>query len=453
MSRRLVALVLAALPVLPCAGTASTPPRSASVQPAAPASLGALDVIALEICYTTVLARYYKAVDPAELLAGARTGILAYLRSRGIANPNIPAAPAHPDRYRAESEIDRDVALAVARYPTRVRTADLVSKTIAGELAALHDPYSLLLPAPEFKRFVAFLDGRPAAGIGAELDVDPQTHAVRIVDVFPASPAESGGLQPGDLITAIDGQPPPGTPAAVAAVLRGAPGTTVRIGFTRGETAHEPIALVRTIVTPLDVTGRMLANAIGYVRIRSFGAQSPQQLDAALTKLRAANAHAYAIDLRADGGGYRDAAIAIASHFVHGTVVTTQERIGKPVAFAAKPGIAALDVPLVVLVDGDTASAAEIVAGAIQDQGTGTVVGTRSFGKGLVQETFALPDGGAIKLTTARYLTPAGRNIDQVGITPDVVVAQPPDAHPGEPGHDPQLDRALEVLAARLARG
>jgi carboxyl-terminal processing protease len=105
-----------------------------------------------------------------------------------------------------------------------------------------------------------------------------------------------------------------------------------------------------------------------------------------------------------------------------------------------------LDAPLVVLVDGDTASAAEIVAGAIQDDKVGTLVGTRTFGKGLVQETFALPDGGAIKMTTARYLTPAGRDIDKVGIAPDVVIEQSSDAHPGEPGRDAQLDRALAVL-------
>ena len=443
--RRLAGLVLAAFAVLACAG-AVAPPRP---RPPGPASLGALDVIALEICYTTVLARYYKPVDPADLLAGARMGIVAYLVSRGVANPNIPAAPARADRYRAESEIDRDVALAVARYPRQVRTAELVAKTIAAELAVLHDPYTLLFPAPEFKRFVGFLDGKPAAGIGAELDVEPQTHAVRVVDVFPGSPAEKGGLQPGDRITSIDGNPPPATtPDAVAVALRGAPGTTVRIGFTRGEVAHDPIPLVRAIVTPLDVTGRILPGGAGYVRIRSFGAQSAQQLAAVLAKLHAANARSYTIDLRANGGGYRDAAIAIGSHFVRGTIVTTQERTGPPVAFHAKAGVVPLDAPLAVLVDGDTASAAEIVAGAIQDDKAGTIVGTRTFGKGLVQETFALPDGGAIKMTTARYLTPAGRDIDKVGITPDVVVAQPAGSHPGEPGADAQLDRALELLAS-----
>ncbi|HEX3548884.1 MAG TPA: S41 family peptidase [Candidatus Elarobacter sp.] len=439
MSRSIAALLVAAALALP--STVGATARSA-----APASLGALDVIALEICYTTIMARYYKAADPAALLAGARGGVVAYLLSRGVADPKIPLAPPRADRYRAESDIDRDVALAVARYGARVRTGDLVAKTIEGELGALHDPYSVLFRPTAFKQFVGVLDGRPSAGIGAELDVDPSTHAVRVADVFPGAPAESAGLRPGDVITAIDGAPPANTAAAVGAALRGRPGTTVRIAFTRDGVPHDAIPVVRAIVTAPDVTGRVIAPGIGYVRLRSFGAQSAQQLDAALAKLRAAGVRAYVVDLRANGGGYRDAAVAVASHFVRGTIVTTQERGAKPAVFTAKPGVTPIGAPLAVLVDGDTASAAEIVAGAVQDAHAGTLVGSRTFGKGLVQETFALPDGGAIKLTTARYLTPAGRDIDKVGITPDVVVAEPSDAHPGEVGADPQLDRAVALL-------
>jgi carboxyl-terminal processing protease len=413
------------------------------------ASLSALDIIALEIGYTTVMARYYRPVEGATLQAGARRGIVAYLRSRGIANPPLrPIAP-HPDRYAAENGIARDVALAVARYGTRVRTSDLVDATIAGELAALHDPYSVLLRPAAYKQFVGFLDGKAIGGIGAELDVDPQTHAVRVADVFPGSPAEAAGVLAGDTIVSIDGAPPPqGSPADVAAVLRGAAGTTVRIGIARGGETRPPIAIVRRAVAPPDVTGRIIGGSVGYVRLRSFGSQSAKQLDAALAKLHDGGARAYVLDLRANGGGYRDDAIAVASHFVHGTIVTTQERTGAPNAFAAKATTPLLDAPLAVLVDGDTASAAEIVAGAVQDAHAGTVIGAKTFGKGLVQETYALPDGGAIKLTTARYRTPAGRDIDGVGIVPDVVVAEPADAHPGEPGHDPQLDRALALLAA-----
>ncbi|MGD0053423.1 MAG: S41 family peptidase [Vulcanimicrobiaceae bacterium] len=413
---------------------------------ATPAALSALDVIALEIGYTTVLARYYEPVDPLVLAGGARTGIVAYLHGRGIAAPAIPLVPARGDKFAAENAIDRDVALAVLRYGSRIVTADLVRNTIAGELAALHDQYSVVFPPHAYQQFVGFLDGRAVGGIGAELDVDPQTRAVRIVDVFPDGPAAAAGLAPGDVLASIDGAPPPvGTPDAVAAALRGPVGTTVRLGIVRDGTAQPPVALVRRAIVPPDVTERRLAGGIGYLRLRTFGAQAPQQLDRALSALR--GVRGYVLDLRGDGGGYRDAAIAIAAHFVQGVVVTTQERGAPPQVFRAAD-LPPLGAPLVVLVDGDTASAAEIVAAAIQDAHAGTLIGTRTFGKGLVQETFPLPDGGAIKLTTARYRTPAGRDIEGVGVVPDVVVSEPSAARPGEPGHDPQLDRALALLGA-----
>jgi len=416
--------------------------RSASA--ASPPSLSALDVIALEIGYTTVIARYYRPVDPVVLLGGARTGIVAYLRGRGVTDPRVPLAPAHADKYEAENAIDRDVALTLVRYAPRVVTADLVRNTIAGELGALHDPYSVIFPPRAYKQFVGFLDGRPSGGIGAELDVDPDTHAVRVVDVFPGSPAAQAGVRPGDVLTSIDGAPPPaGTPGAVALALRGPAGTRVQLGVARAGAPPLSLTLTRRAIVAPDVTGRRLPDGIGYVRLRSFGAQSPQQLSAVLTALH--GARAYVLDLRGDGGGYRDAAVAIAGRFVHGVVVTTQER-GAPAQTFRAPDDPPLGAPLAVLVDGDTASAAEILAGAIQDAHAGTLIGTTTFGKGLVQETFPLPDGGAIKLTTARYRTPSGRDIEGVGITPDVVVTEPADARLALPGGDPQLDRAIALL-------
>jgi len=416
---------------------------------APPASLSVLDVIALEIGFTTILARYYKPVDPALLLSGARRGIVAYLRGRGVANPAIPLASARSDRYGSENAIARDVALAIARYPQRVRTGELIDATLAGELAVLHDPYSVLFEPVAFRQFVRFLDGTAQAGIGAELDVDPQTHRVRVVDVFEGSPAATSGLEPGDAIVAIDGKPPGDSPALVGTALHGAAGTTVVLDTTRDGAARPLLRLVRRAIVAPDVTGRLLPGGIGYVRLRSFGAQSARELDAVLRRLRAEAARAFVLDLRANGGGYRDDAIAVASHFVRGTVVTTAERTGSPAIFTAKTSTPLIDAPLAVLVDGNTASAAEIVAGAIQDDHAGTLVGTKTFGKGLVQETFPLPDGGAIKLTTARYRTPGGRDIEGTGITPDVVVAEPADAHPGEVGADPQLDRALALPELR----
>ncbi len=436
---------LALLLALTLTGVAPTPPRAP-----APA-LNALDLISLEIVYTTLLARYYKPIAPARLLAGARNGLVAYLYSRGITDPKIPLAAANADRYTAENAIDRDVALAVSRYGSRIRVDDLLAGTITGELAVLNDPYTVLFRPAAYKQFVGFLDGTSRGGIGAELDVDPTTHAVRIVDVFPDTPAAGAGLRAGDIITAIDGTAPASrTPDGVRLALSGAPGSTVHLNITRDGVALATVALVRRPIVPPDVTERTLPNRVAYVRIRTFGAQAAAQFDAAFARAQADRAIAYVFDLRADGGGYRDAAVAIASHFVSGTIVTTAERGAPPQTFTANAHTARLLAPYALLVDGDTASASEIVAGAVQDAHTAPLIGTRTFGKGLVQEVFPMPGGSAIKVTTASYRTPAGRDIEGNGITPDIIVPATADTHIGEPGHDPALDNAIGQFATAL---
>ena len=443
--RPILALLLAlALPGMPSA------PVSAAKPAAAPA-LNALDLISLEIVYTTLLARYYKPIAPGRLLAGARNGLVAYLYSRGITDPKIPLAAPNADRFNAENAIDRDVALAVTRYGAHIRVDDLLASTITGELAVLNDPYTVLFRPAAYKQFVGFLDGTSRGGIGAELDVGPETHFARIVDVFPDTPAARAGLRAGDTIMAIDdhlisSRPPD----AVRVALSGAPGSSVRVDILRDGAMLPQITLVRQPIVPPDVTERTFPNRVAYIRIRTFGAQAAAQFDAAFARAQADKAIAYVFDLRADGGGYRDAAVAIASHFVSGTIVTTAERGAAPQTFSSNPHTPRLLAPYALLVDGDTASASEIVAGAVQDAKAAPLIGTRTFGKGLVQEVFPMPGGSAIKVTTASYRTPAGRDIEGGGITPDIVIPAAADVHFGEPGHDPALDNAIQQFATAL---
>jgi carboxyl-terminal processing protease len=180
--------------------------------------------------------------------------------------------------------------------------------------------------------------------------------------------------------------------------------------------------------------------------LRAFGPNAGPQVRAALERLRARGARAIVFDLRGNGGGYETSAVHVASAFVaHGTIVVTQTNHGHRVVTPAD-GLAPSPLPLAVLVDHDSASASELVTGAIADHHLGIVVGTRTFGKGLVQTMFPLPDGSALKVTTARYFTPDGRDIDRIGIEPNVVVDEPAGAVRGVPGNDPQLDAALHVL-------
>ena len=421
---------------------------SAAAGAPAPGTLTGLDIIELEIAYTTLMSQYYKPLSGAQLLEGARGGLIAYLKSRGVSAPVLPPVPPHVDRWKAEDAVVGDVIAAVRRYPKQIRTTDLIDAAVSGELASTHDPYTVLYKPEVYHGFVKFLDGTKFGGIGVSLALD-DAHA-RVTQVFPGSPAEKAGLLEGDSIATVDGTAVAGRSSdAVRSLLRGAPGSTVQLGIVRdGAPLPEPVAIVRAEIVAPEVTGRLLPGGIGYVRLANFGAQVGSEVDALLARLKAQGARAYVLDLRDNGGGYRDGAIAVASHFIPaGPVVSTQERNGPPAVYKTTK-VQPIEAPLAVLVNGDTASASEIVAGAIQDARSGTIVGVRTFGKGLVQEAFPLPDGAGMKLTVARYFTPAGRDIDRTGITPDVVLAQPDGARTGEPGSDAQLDRALQLLQA-----
>lgn len=198
---------------------------------------------------------------------------------------------------------------------------------------------------------------------------------------------------------------------------------------------------------PPTVYPRLLRGSVGYVKLTIFGDHTPEELRAALTALDTQGARSYILDLRDNGGGYRDAAVKVASTFIaRGPIVTVEEQHGERTTFSAD-GSALPAKPLVVLVNENTASASEIVTAAIQDDRRGTILGSKTFGKGVVQSVFPLPDGSAMKVTTGRYLTALGRDINHVGVVPDVAVAEPSGARAGDPENDPQLDRALALLA------
>jgi len=436
---RTVLVALAAIALL--AGPTGRPAVAA-------AGVSVLDLIETDFSYSTISDQYQHPVPAQALLDGARVGLIAYLRSRGIANPQVAPMHAQADGRGAVPAIDRQMALALQRYGARADARDLVYAAIRGEVGALHDPYSVFFTATEVKGFNAAIDGTSFGGIGVQLAYDDARKAWLAENVFDGSPAATSGLLAGDELAAVDGTSLSGLDnARIEALIRGPIGSTVHLSIVRnGAPLAAPLAVVRAAVTPPDVTQRLLPHAVGYVALRSFSQDAGAKVRAALTALARAGAKAYVFDLRGDGGGYESAAVHVASDFIaDGPIVANEGRDGKRHVSAAD-GDAVPALPLAVLVDHDSASGSELVAGAIQDRHAGTLVGTRTFGKGVAQTMFGLPDGSAIKLTTARYYTAGGRFIDHIGLDPDVAVDEPAGSEIGVPGHDPQLDRALALL-------
>ena len=421
----------------------------AAGRPAAAATdVSLLDLVETEFGYTTIVDQYQHPVAPQRLLDGARVGLVAYLRSRGIANPQVGMIHARADGRGAVPAIERQIGLAIQRYGPRVNALGLVYAAIGGEVAALHDPYSVFFTAAEVKGFSAALDGTAFGGIGIQVAFD-DVHKQWLADsVFDGSPAAKAGVLAGDTIAAVDGTNLTGLDNAhVQALIRSTIGTTAHLTIVRnGAPLDAPLAIARASVTPPDVTERLLPDGAGYVALRSFSLDAGTKVRAALLRLAQRGARAYVFDLRGNGGGYESAAVHVASAFIpDGPIVANEGRDGKRRVSPAD-GNAVPKLPLAVLVDHDSASGSELVAGAIQDRHAGTLVGTRTFGKGVAQTMFALPDGSAIKLTTARYYTAGGRFIDKIGLQPDAAVEEPAGSDIGVPGHDPQLDRALALL-------
>jgi carboxyl-terminal processing protease len=283
-------------------------------------------------------------------------------------------------------------------------------------------------------------------GIGAY--VDTKGAYLTITATIPGYPAAKAGLQSGDQIIAVNGEDVTGMDPDIVRLTKvmGPAGTSVQLTIQRTG-VDKPLEFTITrehIVIPF-VTSKMLANNIAYIQITQFGETAASDFHTQLSQLMAQNPAGLVLDLRNNPGGYLTDAIAIASEFIdHGVIVSEKNSDGSKTPYNATSGGLATSIPMVVLVNGNSASASEIVSGAIQDDGRGKLVGELTYGKGSVQEYFPLNDGGLARITVAKWLTPNGRTIDKIGLTPDQVVALTQADITA--GLDPQLDAALKLL-------
>jgi carboxyl-terminal processing protease len=330
-----------------------------------------------------------------------------------------------------------------------VNSEQLMQGAISGMLDSLGDLHTSYMDPDQYRQVNIPMQGE-YDGIGAW--VDTNSKYLTIVSPMPDSPAEKAGLKPGDMIVAIDGEDMTGTDAnlAIRRVL-GKAGTNVTLTIMReGEEKPFDVTLQRARITIKSVESRMLEDNIGYVQLSTFGEKSTDELRTALKDLLAQNPKGLILDLRNNGGGELKTAIEVASEFVSQSPIMFEEYgDGKRDIYNAIQGGLATEIPLVVLINDGTASASEIVAGAIQDYGRGKLVGTTSYGKGSVQNWIPLSDDqGAVRVTIAHWLTPKGRLIDKVGLQPDFVVEMTEEDVTAS--RDPQLDEAVNVLMQML---
>jgi carboxyl-terminal processing protease len=340
----------------------------------------------------------------------------------------------------------RAMQIIKARYVEDVPVDTLMTGAIKGMVNSLGDPHSIYMDAKMYKEFMIETEGS-FGGVGIVLGAKEKV--LTVISPIEGTPGEKAGIKSGDEIVKIDGQDTKGLALDEAvSKIRGPEGTQVTLTIRRGQEVKD-YTLTRSNIQIKTVSGKMLPDHIGYIRLSMFNENTGSDLMKKYQELEKEGMKAIVLDLRDNPGGLLDESVKVANKFVpKGPVVSVITRDGR--RDTSTSNLEAVKYPCVVLVNGGSASASEIVAGAIQDTGSGTLVGTKTYGKGSVQTLMRLDGGAAIKLTIAKYYTPNDRSINGIGIEPDVKVELPEHAQPGQEVKDIQLDKAVEIVKSKI---
>ncbi len=342
------------------------------------------------------------------------------------------------------SSVQRTYGELAKRYDGRLDVSKLISGANRGLVKAAGDQYTVYFDKKEAKAFSSDLSGT-ITGIGAELTL--RDNKLTVVSVLDDSPAEQTGLKPQDTIIKVNNQSTSDWSLDKSVdKIRGSVGTTVKLAVLRGKTSVKEFSITRAEVTDPSVKPKITKDGIGIMRISRFGENDTAHLARqAAQNFKDHNVKGIVVDLRGNGGGYLLAAKDVASLWLKDKTIVTERTKGKVTDRLTSGDDALLNgIPTVVLVDGGSASASEILAGALKDNGAAKLVGEQTFGKGSVQEIVQLGNGAKLKVTVAKWYTPNGKNISKEGITPDIVIKLT--TQNTKNGQDPQQDKALSIL-------
>ncbi len=374
----------------------------------------------------------------AMLVVVAGIGVGIYFSDMGINTSDETMAT-----DKAEKKLKVLEEVIDAYYLEDTDKEDLENGLYKGLFAGIGDPYSVYYTEDEFEELQQSTSGK-YSGIGALVSQDMKTNVVTVSKVFKDGPADKGGMKNGDIIYKVDDEDVTGKSVdEVVSKMKGEKGTKVKVTvYRQSEENYVDLSITRDEVKVPTVEYKMLDNKkkIGYIQITEFDEITGEQFSKALTNLKKQGMKKVIFDVRDNPGGSYEIVCEILDEILpEGTLVFTRDKYGNEEKQESDPSC--LDMPMVVLQNENSASASEIFAGAIQDFGAGKIIGTQSFGKGIVQQIVPLNDGSAIKLTVEKYYTPSGKNIHGKGITPDVKVEAGTDEK-----EDVQLKKAQEVL-------
>jgi len=374
---------------------------------------------------------------------------------RNIQNGDkIVITRAQYEQLQSIEKLEQVKSIIKNEYIKKVDDEELMAGAVKGLVSSLGDPYSVYFTPEEFQEFQEHTRGT-YAGVGLLVTVDPNDKLITVVQAFKNSPSAKAGILPGDKIVKVGDTELDGTMLDKAvSMMKGPQGTKVKVTVYRnGE--FKDYELERDIIVIETVEGKVISGDIGYVRITTFDENTDKSFTDTIKTLEKEKIKGLIIDLRDNPGGLLQVVTKMADTLLpEGMIVYTEDRAGKQEVINSDAKM--LGLPLVVLVNGNSASASEILAGAIQDYGVGRIVGTKTFGKGIVQSVKFFKDGSGLKITTSRYFTPKGRSIHEVGIHPDVVIDLPEDLKKDPTkiteDNDVQLKKAIEELETLMKK-